>query len=60
MAFKDNIGMVEELHTQLVECEYKPDAMSRLIAFASLPVEITWISNNGEILEKQTIFYQRK
>ena len=65
MAFKDNIGMTEELKVQLVDTSTTeeapldplPSTGPGVYAFVGSPVHVRWIKDTGEFVRDETFVF---
>ena len=55
MAFKDNIGMTEELHVEMVEEALSPLPPGGVYAVIDVPVTIRWITKDGKFLREDVV-----
>ena len=63
MAFKDNIGITEELQVEIVEADISLPPMppgAGVYAFIGQPVTIRWIEQDGKFVREDTLVFEKK
>jgi hypothetical protein len=62
MAFKDNVGMTEELYAEMVESDALPPMPpgAGIYVFIGQPVTIRWIEENGKFVREDSVVFEKK